>query len=71
MSIDFLCCLFFGWSFFLEKRIKMLLVGIKKQDDMAQIGEQLDTLPSLIRTCVACKKRLDRNSFYYYNKKEE
>lgn len=36
----------------------MLLVGIKKQDDMAQIGEQLDTLPSLIRTCVACKKDL-------------
>ena len=32
---------------------------------MAQIGEQLDTLPSLIRTCVACKKRLDRNFFCY------
>jgi len=46
-------------EFFLGKTNKDALgLGFKKQDDMAQIGEQLDTLPSLIRTCVACKKDL-------------
>ena len=38
---------------------------------MAQIGEQLDTLPSLIRTCVACKKKdLTAIFLLYYNNKK-
>lgn len=67
MSIDFsLLSSFSGGVFFLETNRDALGGIIKKQDDMAQIGERaIRYPPSLIRTCVACKK--DLTAILLYN----